>query len=342
MTKKYLKTLSNPAIEKPLISIIVPIYNVEKYLEKCVLSIIDQTYTNLEIILINDGSTDNSSKLCKELALLDQRIIVIHKMNGGLSDARNVGINRATGLYISFVDSDDYISTDMIETLLTSIIENKCEISTCRYQTYTEDSPIHPRSTQSNNFLVLNNTQALEDMLYLRNLTNSAWGKLYKTELFRSIRYPAGHTYEDLATTYKLFSKAENIVLNSFEGYYYLKRSGSITNSKFTQSRMSGSDFAHEQLMYVAENHPQILKAAENRLFTESRYILSAINTTDKKSTISRNKCIEIITKYRRTILFDRKSSIVNRTFAAISYISIKLMLKIIAIKAKRDWNNNV
>lgn len=212
-----------------LISIIVPVYNVQKYLPRCIDSIINQTYKNLEIIVVDDGSTDDSGKICDEYAKKDNRIRVIHKENGGLSEARNIGINQANGDLIGFIDSDDYISKDMFEILRKSLIKYQTDISICNIQNVNEDGvrlstqmDYHEEKTQ-----VLEKKEALQ-LLLEDKIKSYAWNKLYKIELFDDIRYPKGKKMEDLATTYQLFDRATRVVFNQEICYYYVYRKNSI------------------------------------------------------------------------------------------------------------------
>lgn len=212
------------------ISVIVPIYNVEKYLSRCVNSILNSNYKNLEIILVDDGSTDSCGCICDEYKKKDNRIRVIHKKNGGLSDARNKGIDMATGDYISFVDSDDAIDNDMFDYLLKILLENQCDISVCNYITFSTMEL--PRSSQKNsnrNLKVYTNEKAL-DILLDGKISHSdyAWNKLYKRDLFKNIRYPVGRKMEDIGTTYKLYYIAKKIVIGDAIKYYYYQRNNSI------------------------------------------------------------------------------------------------------------------
>lgn len=200
-----------------LISVIVPIYNVEKYLNKCIESIINQSYSNLEIILVDDGSKDSSGIMCDSYILKDKRIKVIHKENGGLSDARNVGLDKAKGEYIVFIDSDDWIDEKMIEILYNIIKKNNSDISICDYfLAYNEEI-----QTQKEDIEIINlsNIEALKT-IYDKDLGVCmivAWNKLYKRNLFKDdIRYPYGKIHEDEFTTYKLLYKAKkNIIYKS-------------------------------------------------------------------------------------------------------------------------------
>lgn len=213
-------------MEKPIISIIVPIYKVEKYLEHCVNSILNQTIKDIEVILVDDGSPDTCGEICDRLATEDDRIKVIHKPNGGLSDARNKGIDIAQGKYIGLVDSDDYIAPQMYEKLLKAIEENDADASMC-YACNVYDDDMEYRSCKEGTTEVFEG-EGILDALYGKKLNNFAWNKLYKRELFDSIRYPFGKIYEDLFTTYKIFGKCNRVALDSSQMYYYRIRRDSI------------------------------------------------------------------------------------------------------------------
>lgn len=217
-----------------LISIIVPIYNVEKYLRRCVDSIAKQTYRNLEILLIDDGSTDSCGKICDEYAAFDKRINVIHKTNGGLSDARNVALDICTGDYIVFIDSDDFVSELYIENLYNSIIFSGADMSSCQFiEFYDGGSAPQAKSISKKDILVLNSERYLEKMLYQNFAETCAWGKIYKRFLFDDIRFPYGKLYEDVPTTYKVILKCMKTAIIPNTDYYYYQRSESIHNAKF-------------------------------------------------------------------------------------------------------------
>jgi len=183
-----------------LISIIIPVYNVEKYLERCVKSVINQTYKNLEIILVDDGAKDNSGKMCDELSKLDSRIKVIHKENGGLSDARNFGLKIATGDYIGFVDSDDYIADDMYETLYHTIKNNNADISIVSFYEMYKEKVIGVRD--SGNLEILSKQEAMKELLIDTKIQSYAWNKLFKKELFNDLKFPTGKNFEDIELLY--------------------------------------------------------------------------------------------------------------------------------------------
>lgn len=213
-------------MKKPIISIIVPIYKVEKYLEHCVNSILNQTVKDIEVILVDDGSPDNCGAICDELAKIDNRIRVIHKPNGGLSDARNAGIDIAEGKYIGLVDSDDYIAPTMYEKLLKALEENDADASMC-YACNIYDDDMEFVACKIGEVEVFDGEDIL-DALFSKKLNNFAWNKLYKRELFNNIRYPFGKIYEDLFTTYKIFGNCKRVALDSSQMYYYRIRRDSI------------------------------------------------------------------------------------------------------------------
>ena len=240
---------------KPLISIIVPVYNVEMYLAKCVDSILAQTYTNLEIFLVNDGSFDCCGKLCDEYAKEDKRIKVIHKKNGGLSDARNVAIDVATGEFITFIDSDDYVTDDYIMTLYSLIEKYECKVSIALYNTFVEGSKpkvvnrVYREDCQTN-------IKAIEEMFYQEKYDTASWAKLYHSSLFATgIRYPKGIVYEDLATTYLLIFQSDKVAFCNRRIYNYLLRRDSIEGSSFSSKKMDSA----VKVCELMESHLDIL-----------------------------------------------------------------------------------
>lgn len=220
---------------EPLISVIVPIYKVENYLRQCIDSILRQTHKNLEIILVDDGSPDGCPAICDEYEKKDDRIKVIHKENGGLSDARNAGLEIATGEYIGFVDSDDWIMPDMYEYLLQGILGYQSEISYCGWVNAHE---IWMDYQNEQTDKVYTRETALNELFFDR-LKNFAWNKLYKAELWREVRFPVGRNFEDILTTYKLFEQAKRITILKEPKYYYRIRANGITNEKGFLNRWS-------------------------------------------------------------------------------------------------------
>ena len=220
--------------ERKLVSIVVPVYNVEQYLAECVDSLTGQTYPELEIILVDDASPDNCPQMCDEYASRDSRIQVVHKPNGGLSDARNAGMDVATGEYIMFVDSDDYIVPTMVEHLVSMAEQSGAAITACGY---TGD--LDKLSAETNGqFRVATSEEALKCILVERELNTSASTKLYETRLFDGVRFPVGKIYEDYATIYKVIHKAGKVAYNDENKYYYRPNPTVITGGKFYKKQM--------------------------------------------------------------------------------------------------------
>ncbi len=237
-------------MKKDLVSVIVPVYNVEKYLEKCLHSICEQTYENLEIILSDDGSTDGSGRICDQYACTDSRIRVIHKENGGLSDARNAGIDVASGKYFMFVDSDDTIAHDTVEKLLFAAIENHCEIAVCNMVRIYEDGTTETFYHPTDRVIVLKKQQRFETLQQ-----PSVCNKLFLAELFKDTRFPKGKFYEDTFVYHVLAYKANQIVLTGNNDYYYLSRKDSILGTpRYTDRYFDFIEAVYDRLMYLIEH----------------------------------------------------------------------------------------
>lgn len=233
-----------------LISIIVPIYNVEKYLKKCLESIINQNYENIEIILVDDGSTDESGKIADAYQKIDHRIKVFHKKNGGLSDSRNFGLSKSKGKYVSFIDSDDYVAQDFIKTLYDNMLKYNVKISACSFIHIYEDGTT--KHVMKKNILEKYNTT--EALIYLNTMgyfNASCCNKLFEKELFTNLKFPTGKISEDLFVIYKLIILAGGLLFDSKEKYYYRQRKGSITKNALINYNVI--DAAKEQIDYLKE-----------------------------------------------------------------------------------------
>ena len=238
-----------------LISVVVPVYKVEKYLEKCVKSILKQTYTNLEIILVDDGSPDKCGQLCDELAKTDDRIIVFHKENGGLSDTRNFGVERANGEYIGFVDSDDYIHESMYEELYKAIKKSGTAIVECGL-TRVYKNTLRPHYEGEDYFLVLSKQEYLKEYLENKRLYGSAWCKLIHKDLAKKIKFSTGKIYEDAFYTLELLKTVDKYTLISGNYYYYYIRENSITTRPFCSKDMDYIEIMNRIEEYTISNFP--------------------------------------------------------------------------------------
>lgn len=262
-------------VSDPKISVIVPVYKVEAYLDKCISSIVNQTYQNLEIILVDDGSPDNCPAMCDAWAERDSRIKVIHKPNGGLSDARNAGMTIATGELIGFVDSDDWISPDMYRILYESMMTSGSDIAACGVQMVWEDgSPDQPLTKPG--CCVLDTEEAMRALIEESWLKQPVWYKLYKTELVKNIPFPVGKYHEDVFWSYQAIGKAQKVSVIDTVGYYYLQRGASIMGAGYSLKRLDALEARVQRLEYLQENFPALLPIERKNLLFFCFYSMQA------------------------------------------------------------------
>lgn len=281
----------------PLISVIVPIYDVEKYLARCVDSIVNQTYKNLEIILVDDGSPDRCPQMCDDYAEKDSRIKVVHKKNGGLSDARNAGMAVATGEYISFIDSDDYVSDDFFECLLDVMNKENSDIAECsvvkfyednRFDEFSDDLSVKTYDTQD----------AMSALIAENPFHQHVWNKLYKIELVKDIPYAVGKLNEDEFWTYRVFGRANKVARINKTMYYYFQRSSSIMGVGYNIRRLDALEGKANRQKYIENNFPELSTQAKIDLYGSCMFayqsVLKFMSGADKK------KALELIRKYRK------------------------------------------
>lgn len=246
------------SVMNDLISVIVPIYAVEEFLDQCIESIVSQTHKNLEIILVDDGSPDRCGQMCDAWAEKDRRIKVIHKENGGLSDARNAGLAEATGDYIAFVDSDDWIESNMYETMLCALTENDADFCACGIMdSYSDKEVVHPVRS------CVGTSEVFLSMIYHDTVFPvAAWNKLYRSEMLTGFKFPKGKICEDAFTTYLLVDRADRIVQIKEPCYHYRIRPRSIMTSEFRPARMDEEEAWRCNYQYMKEHYPDIAPAA--------------------------------------------------------------------------------
>ena len=250
--------------KEPLISVIVPVYGVEQYLDKCVESIIHQTYDNLEIILVDDGSKDRSGQMCDTWSKKDSRIVVYHKQNGGLSDARNYGIDRAKGEYLTFIDSDDYVDKDYIEFLYNLLAVNNCKLSLCSLHVYfSSNNRVWDKGNGSS--ILINGKKAIEMLCYHDEVDTAAYGKLIHKDLFYNVRFPVGKIFEDIGTMYLILDQCEKIACHFLPKYTYVIRANSIVTSGFNLAKLDMIEMTDKMADYVEKKYPDLKKAALRR-----------------------------------------------------------------------------
>lgn len=249
---------------EPLISIIIPIYNVEDYLERCLDSVLRQTYPMLQVILVDDGSTDNSGEIAEKYAS-DHRVEIYHKSNGGLADARNFGLKKAKGTYILFVDSDDWISENFVEHLYRNLCFFHADISACVYKR-TDQEMVFNELPKKMVVEVWDAQEALRKMLRQEDgFSASACAMLYDIRLFQGIRYPKGKYVEDFGTTYKILARAERMVRSNLCLYHYYMRDESIVHQKFQPEFMVEYFFAQKIVRFIQDQYPCLIKDAISR-----------------------------------------------------------------------------
>lgn len=278
-----------------LLSIIVPVYNVEEYLKRCLDSVINQSYKNLEIILVDDGSTDSSGSICDEYAARDNRIRVIHKSNGGLSDARNAGLEICRGEYIGFVDSDDYIELDMYEVLYKFAIVHRLDVCMCSSADVIDGKVINSSLFDA---YVCDSKERIINDLFINNRGGTSitvWSKLFKKYIFENIRFDYGKTYEDCFFILKWIEKTDRFGRISDNKYYYVKRQGSITNQKlFKESMLDVVEAFENNFNTISDKFPQSLASAEYRLLWAYRTaIISIINCADYENHRAVIQCLQ-------------------------------------------------
>lgn len=310
----------------PLVSVVIPVYNVEPYLHECVASVVEQTYTNIEIILVDDGSTDSSGTLCDEFALSDSRICVFHKKNGGLSDARNYGIRRSHGSLISFIDSDDYVSPDYIMHLYQALVRGKTDIATTSICIFHDGESPKEHKRDTTTFHVYDACDALEDMLYMRHLEPNAFPKIYKKELFDTIQYPVGKLYEDIATTTKLIDKAGKIAYLDEKDYYYRIRPNSIQTASFNPKKLDLLDQLSVVKSIVQTKYPGAIGA----YYSKEQSALFNLCMNIPQNSVGKTKKIRkdlwsLILKNRRKVIFDKCARSDARIASALSFLGFKI-----------------
>lgn len=286
----------------PKISIIVPVYNVEKYIHKCIDSILNQTFKDFELILVDDGSTDNCGQICDEYAKKDSRVIVIHKENGGQATARNIALDIAKGEYIGFVDSDDYIEFDMYEFLYNLCIDNNCDIANCSSTIYFKNKV----KVNGGHDLMIHDTKSAMKVLTEGVLYDEClWTKLIKKELFNGLKIPEGIAYEDTAFTYKLIDRANKVCCKGEAKYNYIKRKDSTMDRAVKNVKIDAVLVYEEMYKFMEKRYPELCDLVILKLANNSMSVMNLIVRQDnfKKYKESYLKVAKILNnKFNKTI----------------------------------------
>ena len=319
-------------MEQKLVSVIVPIYNLENYLEKCIRSLLNQTYANLEVFLVNDGSKDSSGEICDKYSALDQRITVIHQQNGGAAAARNAALDVCKGEYIAFVDGDDYIDIHYVQTLVECMEKQGAQISICGWQDVYESTIVEERPLVGE-VEIYNTEQALENLMYQRRFDTAMWSKLYKRELFEGIRFPLGNLYEDIAIIYKVFCNADVISYVDYKGYFYLLREQGTTLQTFKPKKMDLIDVVDDMVDYLLPKYPQIRGAVLCKYIRANFHIYLQIPTGGELYPAEKKRIEKNIKTYRKEVLRDKNAQRGTKVALLCSYVSLPLLVKFKSLK---------
>ena len=314
---------------EPLVSVITPIYKAEKYLEKCVRGLMDQTYQNLEIILVDDGSPDHSGEICEQLAAEDGRIKVIHKENGGAATARNAGLDAMTGDYIAFVDADDYMQPDYIENLYKILKEKNAQVAICGFETVDEEGhtiaidALHDENRNGNipesenrDIAVRNGNDIILEDLQGHWEHVAPWGKLFEADLYRNVRYPKWFAHEDEPVFIQVFDQVQTVAVTSKKLYYYVQHAGSLMNTAYSEKdRSTLLTMWRERLVYYKDG-----KEEHRSLYIQVKQAYIAWNvlylalhadqmTKEQQKELKREICRYFWSLFQKPFLFDRNYS---------------------------------
>lgn len=301
-----------------LVSIIVPVYNVEKYIEECLESIKKQTYKNIEVIIVNDGSTDNSLGFCESIAADDNRFFVYTKVNGGLSDARNYGIKRASGELLTFVDSDDYIDSQYIECLVKTLNETNSDIACCGYRRVDDYKNCIKTSVPVTSISVLSKKDAMRELVNEGKVKTQAWAKIYKKYIFDDLEFPYGKYHEDMYIMHLVVENAQCIVVSPKVLYNYRYNNSSITGGAFKVKRQEAVDAMQLRLDFIKKLYPDMQLDQVRQLV----WTCCNVNYLILKST----KFI----KFRN--IFKQNQSIIRKYFISFMQSNASLKVKLFAI----------
>lgn len=306
-------------MEKPLISVIVPAYNVEKFIGKCIDSILRQSFKDFEVLLIDDGAKDSTPEICDACAKKDSRIKVYHKENGGLSDARNYGIDRMQGKYVTFIDSDDYVDSGYFEYLYGLITqEEDIQIAICGKKSVREDENASPDPEIFHE--IITGERAVQKMLCGHGSGHSAWGKLYSADLWKTVRYPKGKIYEDYATTYRVMALVDKAAWGNAAMYFYVQHIESIMHQKCSRRSLSLVDIADEETEFIVKKWPALKQEALARKVTsELKCLQNILNAKNEEFDDYKQKIVEDVRRHKGELLASKK-------------VALKTKIKIIAL----------
>lgn len=312
------------------VTVIIPVYNVQDYLARCIDSVLQQSYRELEIILVDDGSTDSSGAICDQYATRDHRISVIHKANGGLSSARNAGLDAMTGQQVTFIDADDAVHPQFVETLLNTMHSTCAQIAVSRWQVLKNDAKPRKVDVATATCRTFSQQEAIMSVFYQHQLNHSACSRLFQASLFKSLRFPEGKLYEDLAIIYPLLRSVDAVALVSAPMYYYyMHRSGSIINT-VTLQRTQVLEHLNNIMQQVEQETPQYVPAVRSRLLSASFNMLRIMPPSAPEWQPVKKECWENIQNIRNLCIKDSNVRAKNKAAIIISYFGLPFLMKII------------
>ena len=320
-------------MEGALISVIIPVYNVEPYLQQCVDSVLTQTYRNLEVLLIDDGSTDGSAAMCDQWAERDNRVRVVHETNRGLSEARNTALNLMRGTHVMMVDGDDWLPTDAVLHLLQTLTATDADLAVGRWLMVPDGTSPQPEAENSTPQVVIyNRDEASDEIFYQGELTNSSCSRLFKAEIFNGLRYEPGLLYEDLAITYDLLLRTSRVAYTPQLVYYYRQRTGSITR-EFTPKRLDVLNILEQLEQRVGHEAPQHLRAVQSRLLSSYFNMLLLMPRSTSWGKEAADRCWHGIKRLRRDCLTDARVRAKNKAGIIASLLGMRGFLALFCRK---------
>lgn len=323
------------------ISVVVPVYNVRTYLEKAVYSIINQKYENLEIILVDDGSTDGSGELCDQLKEIDNRVVVYHKENGGLSSARNCGARKATGNYVIFIDSDDYIHSEMISSLYDEIKKADADVSVCGIMNVYNTKEI-PQCNNTHMRFVYNQKEFLKELLIGEKIPGSICNKLLKKEVVEKISFPEGKIYEDAFYHLELVKVAKTYVITTKPYYYYYHRSNSITTQKYNPRKFDIIEVYTKYKKYIDVEYPDLKEEAFFRLSYGYFVVLDSMLLVDNYKELEHYQKVIRFLKKNAFLIFKNPIFRKGRRIAALALkINVSLYRRLMLEDLKKNKGIN-
>ena len=303
------------------VSVIIPVYNTEQYLSRCLDSVISQTYDNISIILIDDGSTDSSGKICDSYAALDPRIRVIHTENHGVSMARNTGISEADGDCVCFIDSDDYIASDYVEYLLNLLTNNQADISVCQR--------LNNKKKEKEDSILTDNENCMRALIKTCEINSVVWGKLYRRHLFKEVSFPVGKRYEDEFTIYKLIAKSNRIAVGYDSKYYYTINENSFMNQPFSKKDFEWIEAMSEQKDFIVQHYPDLISSANARIIYAVNKCAVKMSSAGEYS----EDLIKVMRDYYKAYELDfikGKSCLSAKAFSVAAFINVRAAMKLL------------